>query len=122
MDELDAEIVGRRVAVALAAGNAEWAHAIIDSVFNGGWVDVRELTVGQKIELPIAQLFPLQRDERLYQEHQIILGHLEDMGIRTIGDLLNTTQDQLLESSNFGERRLHILLEALKAFGFKKQA
>ncbi len=43
---------------------------------------------------------------------------LEDRGIFTVRDLLNCTRDQLLSISNFGEKTLEEVYQALEAIGF----
>ncbi len=43
---------------------------------------------------------------------------LEERGIFTVQDLLNTTPDQLLSISNFGEKTLEEVYKALENVGF----
>lgn len=43
---------------------------------------------------------------------------LEERGIFTVRDLLNTTRDDLLGISNFGEKTLEEVYKALENFGF----
>ena len=43
---------------------------------------------------------------------------LEEKGIFTVRDLLNSTPDQLLSISNFGEKTLEEVYIALEKFGF----
>ena len=43
---------------------------------------------------------------------------LEERGIFTVRDLLNSTPDQLLSISNFGEKTLDEVYKALEKFGF----
>jgi DNA-directed RNA polymerase subunit alpha len=47
---------------------------------------------------------------------------LEDRGIFTVRDLLNTTSSQLLSISNFGEKTLEEVYRALEAIGFSRRA
>ena len=46
---------------------------------------------------------------------------LEDRGIFTVRDLLNTTRDDLLSISNFGEKTLQEVYKSLEAIGFARQ-
>ena len=46
---------------------------------------------------------------------------LEDKGIFTVRDLLNTTPDQLLGISNFGEKTLDEVYKSLEAIGFYRR-
>lgn len=43
---------------------------------------------------------------------------LEERGIFTVRDLLNSTPDQLLSIANFGEKTLDEVYKALEKFGF----
>lgn len=43
---------------------------------------------------------------------------LEERGIFTVQDLLNCTRDDLLSISNFGEKTLEEVYDALEEFGF----
>ncbi len=43
---------------------------------------------------------------------------LEEKGIFTVQDLLNTTRDELLSISNFGEKTLEEVYKALEKIGF----
>jgi len=43
---------------------------------------------------------------------------LEERGIFTVRDLLNCTRDDLLKISNFGEKTLEEVYQALEAVGF----
>ena len=43
---------------------------------------------------------------------------LEERGIFTVRDLLNSTPDQLLSIANFGEKTLEEVYKALERFGF----
>lgn len=45
---------------------------------------------------------------------------LEERGIFTVRDLLNTTSDQLLSISNFGEKTLEEVYRALEQIGFTR--
>lgn len=110
MDRVEAEIVGRRVAVALERGNARWAHAIIDEVMGREPRDLRDLTVGERMELPISALFPA--DMRLVNK-------LESRGIMTVGELWKTSLVQLLESPLFGPAKITQIREALTSIGLE---
>jgi DNA-directed RNA polymerase subunit alpha len=46
---------------------------------------------------------------------------LEERGIFTVRDLLNCTPEDLLEISNFGEKTLEEVYEALNKIGFERQ-
>lgn len=46
---------------------------------------------------------------------------LEERGIFTVRDLLNCTPEDLLNISNFGEKTLEEVYEALEGFGFARQ-
>lgn len=46
---------------------------------------------------------------------------LEEKGIFTVGDLLNSSPDDLLSISNFGEKTLEEVYKALERFGFYRQ-
>ena len=46
---------------------------------------------------------------------------LEERGIFTVRDLLNTTRDELLSISNFGEKTLQEVYKSLEAIGFSRQ-
>jgi DNA-directed RNA polymerase subunit alpha len=47
---------------------------------------------------------------------------LEERGIFTVRDLLNSTSDDLLAISNFGEKTLEEVYIALEKFGFYRPA
>jgi DNA-directed RNA polymerase subunit alpha len=46
---------------------------------------------------------------------------LEERGIFTVRDLLNCTPEDLLGISNFGEKTLEEVYQALEEFGFPRQ-
>ena len=46
---------------------------------------------------------------------------LEDRGIFTVRDLLNTTREDLLAISNFGEKTLEEVYKALEGIGFHRK-
>jgi DNA-directed RNA polymerase subunit alpha len=46
---------------------------------------------------------------------------LEERGIFTVRDLLNTTRDDLLSISNFGEKTLEEVYKALEGVGFYRK-
>jgi DNA-directed RNA polymerase subunit alpha len=46
---------------------------------------------------------------------------LEERGIFTVEDLLNSTPDDLLSISNFGEKTLEEVYTALERFGFRRR-
>jgi DNA-directed RNA polymerase subunit alpha len=46
---------------------------------------------------------------------------LEERGIFTVRDLLNCTPEDLLGISNFGEKTLEEVYQALEEFGFSRQ-
>ena len=46
---------------------------------------------------------------------------LEERGIFTVRDLLNCTPEGLLDISNFGEKTLEEVYEALNKIGFERQ-
>ena len=46
---------------------------------------------------------------------------LEERGIFTVRDLLNCTPEDLLGISNFGEKTLEEVYQALEDFGFARQ-
>ena len=46
---------------------------------------------------------------------------LEERGIFTVEDLLNSTRDDLLSISNFGEKTLEEVYKALEIIGFHRQ-
>tara|TARA_B100000686_G_C16276464_1_gene706596 strand:- start:312 stop:530 length:219 start_codon:yes stop_codon:yes gene_type:complete len=47
---------------------------------------------------------------------------LEERGIFTVHDLLNCTPDDLLDISNFGEKTLEEVYDALNKIGFERQS
>src|SRR5205085_6326047 len=47
---------------------------------------------------------------------------LEERGIFTVRDLLNSTPDQLLSIANFGEKTLEEVYKALEKFGFYRRS
>ena len=47
---------------------------------------------------------------------------LEDRGIFTVNDLLHSTRDDLLSISNFGEKTLEEVYQALEQIGFFREA
>lgn len=47
---------------------------------------------------------------------------LEERGIFTVRDLLNCTRDDLLGITNFGEKTLEEVYQALEAFGFYRSS
>ncbi len=47
---------------------------------------------------------------------------LEEKGIFSVKDLLNCTRDDLLSISNFGEKTLEEVYDALDEIGFSRQA
>jgi len=109
MDELEAELVGRRIAVALVNDNRIWAYAIIDEALGRKEDDIREMTVGQKLDLPLARVLEVRLANTLEKE----------LGLITVGQLLNTTKEELLEAANFGEHSLRKVMDALKGLGFE---
>jgi DNA-directed RNA polymerase subunit alpha len=46
---------------------------------------------------------------------------LEERGVFTVRDLLNCTRDDLLSISNFGEKTLEEVYQALETIGFYRQ-
>ena len=46
---------------------------------------------------------------------------LEERGIFTVRDLLNSNRDDLLSISNFGEKTLEEVFQALEAVGFHRR-
>ncbi|QEG23294.1 DNA-directed RNA polymerase subunit alpha C-terminal domain-containing protein [Mariniblastus fucicola] len=46
---------------------------------------------------------------------------LEEKGIFTVKDLLNTTRSELLSISNFGEKTLEEVYKSLAAIGFQRK-
>ena len=46
---------------------------------------------------------------------------LEEKGIFTVRDLLNTTRSELLSISNFGEKTLEEVYKALESVGFRRK-
>ncbi len=46
---------------------------------------------------------------------------LEERGIFTVRDLLNTTPEQLLSITNFGEKTLEEVYRAIEAIGFSRR-
>lgn len=46
---------------------------------------------------------------------------LEERGIFTVGDLLNTTREELLRIQNFGDKTLAEVYAALEKFGFVRE-
>ena len=46
---------------------------------------------------------------------------LEERGVFTVEDLLNCTRADLLSISNFGEKTLEEVYQALEAYGFYRQ-
>ena len=47
---------------------------------------------------------------------------LEEKGIFTVEDLLNSTPEQLLNISNFGEKTLEEVYKALEGIGFSRKS
>ncbi len=47
---------------------------------------------------------------------------LEDRGIFSVRDLLNSSRDELLSISNFGEKTLEEVFSALEKYGFRRQS
>ena len=47
---------------------------------------------------------------------------LEEQGIFTVRDLLNSTRDRLLSISNFGEKTLNEVYDALERIGFYRKS
>ena len=47
--------------------------------------------------------------------------YLEEKGIFTVKDLLNTTRAELLSISNFGEKTLDEVYKSLAAIGFQRK-
>lgn len=47
---------------------------------------------------------------------------LEERGIFTVRDLLNTTRNELLSITNFGEKTLEEVYAALEKIGFSRKA
>ena len=47
---------------------------------------------------------------------------LEEKGIYTVEDLLNSTREELLSISNFGEKTLEEVYKALERFGFYRRS
>jgi len=75
--------------------------------------------IGQKARAALAEAAyrkdPISNLEELgIGQRMINLFH--DNGIQHIGDLMNQRQDQLLAMTNFGERQLHKLFNALSNY------
>jgi DNA-directed RNA polymerase subunit alpha len=79
--------------------------------------------------------FPLSQQEELARSRQEKLdlstaeiglsvrttNCLEERGIFTVRDLLNTTRNELLSITNFGEKTLEEVYAALEKIGFSRQ-
>lgn len=65
----------------------------------------------QRLEMPIAEVGLSVRTTNC----------LEETGIFTVRDLLNSTPKRLLGISNFGEKTLEEVYQALEALGFHRR-
>jgi DNA-directed RNA polymerase subunit alpha len=68
--------------------------------------------LGQKLEMSTAEIGLSVRTTNC----------LEEKGIFTVEDLLNSTPDQLLSISNFGEKTLEEVYKALEGIGFYRKS
>ena len=50
-----------------------------------------------------------------------IVNTLENQGIHTVGELLHSTKDELLEIANFGEKTLKEVYRVLENLGFRRE-
>ena len=86
--------------------------------------------MGSRTRIPISTLCNPQDDlaERLDMSTAEIglsvrtTNCLEERGIFTVRDLLNSTPDQLLSIANFGEKTLEEVYKALEKFGFYRRS
>jgi DNA-directed RNA polymerase subunit alpha len=70
----------------------------------------RTRDLNQKLELSTAEIGLTVRTTNC----------LEERGIFTVGDLLNTKREELLSISNFGEKTLEEVYKALAKIGFTR--
>jgi DNA-directed RNA polymerase subunit alpha len=83
--------------------------------------------MGTRIPLQGTDRFLQTQEERLQMSTAEIglsvrtTNCLEERGIFTVGDLLNTTPDQLLKIQNFGEKTLEEVYRALESVGFYRR-
>ncbi len=68
-------------------------------------------TVSERLELSTAEIGLTVRTTNC----------LEEKGIFTVGDLLNSSRDDLLSISNFGEKTLEEVYRALEGIGFYRR-
>jgi len=70
----------------------------------------RERDLAQKLDLSTAEIGLTVRTTNC----------LEERGVFTVRDLLNCTRDDLLGITNFGEKTLEEVYQALEAIGFRR--
>jgi DNA-directed RNA polymerase subunit alpha len=70
----------------------------------------RERDLAQKLELSTAEIGLTVRTTNC----------LEERGVFTVRDLLNCTREDLLGITNFGEKTLEEVYQALEAIGFRR--
>lgn len=117
MDEVEADVLGRKVAVAIRNGNVQQAHAIIDAAVARQDNDYREMTVGERMSIPIANIV----DKRIPHDTRIA-NLLEKHQIKTVGDLLSQHPEDLLQIARFSHESLERVYVALESIGFVRHA
>jgi DNA-directed RNA polymerase alpha subunit len=101
-----AENAGSRIAIQLTMNNPERCHAIIDSFFAGD--DLSEQPSEQEIlNTPLVSIISVRTANAL-----------EEIGVYTLGQVLQETDKRLLTIANFGEMALaEVKAAAVKLLG-----
>jgi hypothetical protein len=111
MDEETAVIIARRVFIQLYRGSIEQAREALEDGWAGLVGDSAPLPEGRELlAVPLARVLANSGTGTGYGTSVRILNMLEGAGIRTVNDLLNTSQAELLLIPNLGHTALLTLV------------
>jgi DNA-directed RNA polymerase subunit alpha len=120
--------VGRALAVGILPLVVRSGHRVgFANAFSGFLLEGRSPMARTRIPLSQAEEASRSLRERLEMSTAEIglsvrtTNCLEERGIFTVRDLLNCNRDDLLSISNFGEKTLEEVFEALEQIGFPRQ-
>lgn len=110
MDARQVERICRRMSIALTNDDPRHAHAILDDVFSGR-VDIFDMPVAERLELPVTALGLPTR----------VCGLLERLGCRTIGDVRQLSTVTILEAPRCGTGVVRDVDTALGRMGLRRR-
>lgn len=108
---IDASQVSRRIEILLTHHNFAAARMLIDNCEREATSVPAEMTIEEKIDLPLADVF----DSRLCNA-------LELAGIYTVGDLLDTPRIRLQTIRNLGSAGMRTIFQRLAELGFRESS